>query len=501
VALAVAIPWARYWRRLRLLSNGELFEVRYGGVAAGRFRSFNAIYGALFSKALVLGYVLRAFAQVMAPFLGWDPDVVLLVFGGASLAYTVMSGLLGVAYTDMPQFGLLMLGRVVLAALAVGAAGGMVAVLDGVEAARGAEFLRPFPPSPGGLHGDFEVDAWSVLALLVSGFFGASGAGSAAVQRSLAARSEWDAAMGQVFAACLSLVVRAAPMICIGLAAVALFPAGDVAGGDMWGELVRRLAGPGVLGLILVGILAGYMSTIDTMLNLMTAGLFNDVYLRHLRPGASAREQVWFCQGATVAVTGIGVLWGWFLVKEINADWLSFINTVFGVFVLPLSLLRWVWWRLNIWGEVVGYTLGAPLGWVVWFALDFKSAPYWQSFLLLFTLGWIMILGVTLLTRPEPPEVLAAFYQRVRPPGFWGPVRAELSAQERAVHRAEARLDLGATLGALAACAGMVGGLSAAFARAWGWVWVMVALLAVGGAVFVVLTARAERRRRAQEAS
>jgi hypothetical protein len=112
-----------------------------------------------------------------------------------------------------------------------------------------------------------------------------------------------------------------------------------------------------------------------------------------------------------------------------------------------------------------------------------------------------MILGVTLLTRPEPPEVLAAFYQRVRPPGFWGPVRAELGAQERAAHRAEARLDLGASLGALAACVGMVGGLSAAFARAWGWVSVMVALLAVGGAVFVVLTARAERGRREEEAS
>jgi Na+/proline symporter len=145
----VGVLWARYWRRLRLVSAGQIYESRYGGVAAARFRGFFVVWSALVTSAVVLGYVLQGFAQIMAPFLGWPVDVVLLVFCGVSMAYTAMSGLFGVAFSDVAQFALLLLGRLALAVVLVGAAGGMGEILAEVERLRGPEFLQPFPPAAG----------------------------------------------------------------------------------------------------------------------------------------------------------------------------------------------------------------------------------------------------------------------------------------------------------------------------------------------------------------
>ncbi|MCP4873425.1 MAG: hypothetical protein GY898_32440, partial [Proteobacteria bacterium] len=352
-SLPLAVLWARYWRRLRLVSPSQIYGERYGGVAAGRYRGFVVVYGALVTSAIVLAYVLQAFAQIMTPFLGWEPDTVLAVFCGISVLYTVMSGLLGVAYSDVPQFLLLMIGRIGLAIVLVGAAGGLPVILDAVEAARTAEFLRPLPPGGRELFGDWAVEPGTGIALALVGLFSIAGTNSAGVQRSLAARSELDAALGQVLNAVLTLGVRVVPLIVIGFAAIALLEQPE--GTDAWAELVSTYAAPGLLGLILVGVVSGYMSTIDTFLNFLTAGLFNDFYRRHVRPNAETREQVWFCRLATIGVTTVGFLWAKLLIGVIDADWINFVNSVLGLFVLPLALLRWTWWRLNIWGEIAGF--------------------------------------------------------------------------------------------------------------------------------------------------
>lgn len=503
VSLPLAVLWARYWRRLRLVSPWEIYEVRYGGPAAARFRGFSALWACAISSTVILAYVLLAFAQIMAPFLGWSTDVVLLVFGGASVLYTTLSGLFGVALSDIPQFLLLLAGRVTLATVLVVAAGGMGEVLDEVEATRGADFLQPYPPGSGEAFGDYSLDALSLGALILAGLLGVSSTQSAAVQRSLAARSEADAAIGQMLNAVLSLAVRVAPLIVIGLVAVATYPAPSegepaVAAVDLWATMVREHAGPGLLGLLLVGVLAGYMSTIDTFLNFLTAGLFNDLYRRHLRPNASTREQVLFCRLATLVVCAIAVLWARVLIGTIDASWIKFVNTVVGLFVLPLGLLRWTWWRLNIWGEIVGFVGGFPLGYLVWFVLDFQSAPYWQAFAVLCGLGWGLILLVTFLTRPESEPVLDAFYRRVRPPGLWGPVarRVAGTADALSAHRQELRLDLGAAGAGLVFCGALVVGVASCFARRWGLAGVMGALVLTAGTTFGWLTLSAERCRR-----
>ena len=498
VAVPLSILWARYWRRLRLLSPWEIFEVRYGGRAAGVIRGFSALYAATVTSVIILAYVLQAFAQIMAPFLGWDPTNVLLVFGGASALYTLMSGLLGVAYSDVPQFLLLMVGRIILAVLAVGAAGGLGAVLDSVDHIRGVDFLRPYPPSADPMYGDYAIEPSSMFALMLAGLLGVASTGNAAVQRSLAAKTERDAALGQMLAAVLSLVVRIAPLVLIGLAGIAMFGETEVTGTDVWAGLVQEHAVPGLLGLILVGIVAGYMSTIDTFLNFLTAGLFNDFYRRHIRKTAGDKEQVLFCRIATVIIAGIAVLWAYVLIGHIDSQWLRFMNTVFGLFVMPTLFLRWVWWRMNVWGEVVALVAGFPLAYLIWFPLGFSEEPYWIAFLLLAGTGWLTVTLVTLMTPAESDDVLDEFYRRVRPPGFWGPVARRVHAGEVPTNdRAEIRAELAAATAGLFFCVALVLGLTSFFARDSALLIGMVVTLGVSGAAYFKWVSKAGAIRRA----
>jgi Na+/proline symporter len=499
VAMPIAILWARYWRRMRLVSSGELFEVRYGGRAAGRFRGAYAVWIACVASSIVLAYVLRGFSQIMAPFFGWTVEEVLLVFAGTSMAYTMMAGLFGVSYSDVPQFVLVMLARVALAVIVLDVAGGPDAVVATVTEARGADFLRPYPPSPAGaegVYGAFDVDPGSLVALMMGGLFSVAGASSLGAQRALAARSEWDAAAGRALSVVLSLGVRTTPLLIIGLCAVALYPDAEEAT-EVWAQLVREHAPPGLLGLILVGVVAGYMSTIDSYINFMTAALTNDLFRRHLAPEASPKSQVRFGRLATALVTLIAWLWATVLFEKIDADWLNFINSVIGLFVLPLALLRWCWWRMNIWGEVAGFLGGFPLAYVVWFTLGFKDEPYWQAFLVLFSVGAVVVLTVTLLTPPEKPDVLKAFYRQVRPPGAWGPIARAVEAETHDAVRshAERRYDLLSVLLGFPFCASLVVSVSAGVSGQWSVLAISGTLCAICGAGFLAMQYRAAQVR------
>lgn len=433
VSLPLGVFWARYWRRLALESPGHLFEVRYGGRAARVFRVFWALYGVFCGQALLIGYVLRGFAQSLAPLFGWSPSRLLLTFGGLALGYTLLSGLLAVVYMDLLQFGLIMVGRVALAVLLLVALGGLGPVLAAARAARGDAFLSPFPPSlagDAGRFGEFALDPLSLGALAFVGLWSAANSASPAVQKSLAARDERHAAAGQLLNTVLSLAVRTLPLALIGLCAVAALPAGrhDT---DQWAELVQKYAPPGLYGLLLIGIIAGYTSTLAGLLNFSASILLCDVYQRVLRPSASGREQVAAGRGLTLLVAMAGNLWAWLLLQRIDGAWINFINSVVSLFVLPVGLLRWLWWRLNIYGEMLSFVAAFPLAYAAWFGAfglpALKDRPYWQAFAVLFGLGLLTLVVVTLLTPASRRDVLERFYQKVRPPGFWGPVSQSLS--------------------------------------------------------------------------
>ncbi len=156
----------------------------------------------------------------------------------------------------------------------------------------------------------------------------------------------------------------------------------------------------------------------------------------------------------------VSILW----VKGM-VSWFLFINSVMVVFLLPLSWLRFFWWRFNVWGELAALVLGLPLSVLFWFILDFQDKPFWQSTGLLFILSLIVLVGVTLLTPAESRETLVAFYRRCRPPGWWADIR-EAAALPPSDEPSSGRLVADSVIGILVSL-GLVLATNAAFVGDW----------------------------------
>jgi Na+/proline symporter len=346
-------------------------------------------------------------------------------------------------------------------------AGGLAHAWDQIIVLRGQDFLNPSPVAG-------NIGAISMAALCVQGLFfaGSPYAGEGwTAQRYMAAKNEFHAVMGQVLNGVLALVVRLIPFILIGLAAAALYkPSSVTVPAELWAQLVRQHAPAGLFGLLLVASLAGYMGSISAFMNWAAGYLVNDLYRLSLRPNAPAREYLLVSRLSSGLMLVVAVIWAWFIDPKQLDRWVLFINSALVVFPLPLAWLKWFWWRTNVFGEMVGILGAFPAGYTIWFGSDavipsaarawvhrisgpnldgivpafgdLNRFPFWAGFTIIFGLGWIAILSATLLTRPESTDVLRKFYRDVRPIGFWGPVKAELPAEERKSINARARAEI-----------------------------------------------------------
>ncbi len=439
-----AVLWSKYWRRLGTVTSAELLNIRYGGRFASAYRGVYAIFMTVFI-VLLMGYVSGWLGVALGPILGWEPMQLILLSALVAAVYTTISGLYGVAYTDAYQFGIFLVGNIILVPIVLSAVGGMEQVYQMIETTRGAEgaesFFEVLPPVKG-------LDVLTIFAFAVQGlFFAASPTGGEGftAQRFMAARNEFHAQVGQLFNAVLTLVLRVVPFLFLGLIAAALYTPGSVAEpGEIWGRLVNSYAPTGLLGLLVAGIFAAYMSTISTEMNWGASYIVNDFYKPFIRQNESEKHYVLVGRIGSLVIFAASLLVTYYFVHGMRS-WFLFINSVVFAFILPLSWLRFFWWRLNIYGEAAALIIGLPLSYIIWFPLGFsdeQAHPFWQGFLLLFGLGSAVIILVTLLTPPESIKTLKEFYRRCRPPGFWGPVVKDFEPEMRVKIRKETMIDL-----------------------------------------------------------
>ena len=438
-----AVLWSKYWRRLGTVTSAELLGIRYGGRVAHIYRGVYAVLMTAFIVVL-MGYVSGWLGSALGPILGWEPMTLILFSAIVTAVYTVTSGLSGVAYTDAYQFGIFLIGNMILVPVVLAGVGGMDHVYQMTEATRGADaatFFNVIPPAPG-------LDSLTIFAFIVQGmFFAASPTGGEGftAQRFMAARNEFHAQVGQLFNTILTLIVRVVPFLFLGLIAAALYPPETIKEpGEIWARMVHAHAPAGLLGLLVAGIFAAYMSTISTQMNWGASYIVNDFYQPFVKPHASERHYVWIGRIGSVVIFALSLLVAYYFVQGLRS-WFLFINSVVFAFILPLSWLRFFWWRLNIYGEAAALIIGLPLSYMIWFPLGFSNEqahPFWQGFLLLFGLGSGVIVAVTYLTPPERIETLREFYARCRPPGRWGPVITEFSPEARRTIRQETVSDV-----------------------------------------------------------
>jgi Na+/proline symporter len=443
--------FANLWRKANVLTEVELIELRYSGKEAAVLRGFKSIYLGLFLNVVIIAWVNVALQSLLQVFFNLTPMMAFFYTALAMLfvaIYSSLSGLLGVVMTDVIQFFIAMTGCIVLAIFvinseAIGGIIGLKAQINEIDPA-----ILNFLPTIGA-GGTAQTLGLSVAAFLTyatvqwwaSWYPGAEpGGGGYIAQRMMSAKSEKDAVYATLFFQIAHYCLRPWPWILVGLAAIVLYPeltAADAKLGYVYA--MRDFLPNGFRGLLLVAFFAAYMSTISTQLNWGTSYLVNDFYKRFFTKqrddnddenAQSTKELVM----ASRVMTFIVMLIALFVTSQLDSikgAW-SFLMQC-GAGLGLVLILRWYWWRINAWSEIVA-TL-APF--VVIAVVEIMKSKYmvanvseetllWLNtfpnvFLLTVaftTVSWII---ATFLTKPTSSAQLQHFYDKVKPMGNWKP--------------------------------------------------------------------------------
>jgi Na+/proline symporter len=249
-------------------------------------------------------------------------------------------------------------------------------------------------------------------------------------QRSMACRSDRDAKTAAVVFTFSQVLVRSLLWLPLGIGLLVLFPpdpglAPGLLQGDREASFVRGMAEllpVGVMGLMLTGMLAALASTVDSHLNWGASYWTNDLYKRFFcqawrKREPSGRSLVWVARGSNLVILLIAVVIMTQL-TSINQAWQ--INLLFGAGLGVVQVLRWVWWRMNAWAEIVAMLTSAALAPVL--LASFGDDQQALRLLILATAATAAALAAVWIKGPEEEAGLIAFYRRVRPVGFWGPI-------------------------------------------------------------------------------
>jgi len=461
------------------MTDLEFYEIRYAGKAASFVRGFRSVYLGLFFNCFIMATVTLAACKIAAILFGLERWQTLIICGVLNVIFAAHSGLWGVLVIDMIQFFVKMTAVIAAAWFALKHVGGMqtlVSTLSTRSGPNGVNYLNMLPGF---------ADNWNIAITIfimpiavqwwAVWYPGAEpGGGSYIAQRMLASKSEKDSLGAVLFFNVAHYVLRPWPWILVALCSLLVYPQlSDIQtafpnlnpallGHDIAYPAMLKFLPVGFIGLMVGGLIAANSSTILTHLNWGASYLVHDFYRRFVNPNGSEHHYVWMGRLATV---------GLFLCAAGLTFYLDTAKDAFDVILQIgagtglLYLLRWFWWRINAWCEVVAMVSSFAVS-VALFVLHKKGVSTavlggalnldLPITIALTTICWVL----TAFWGPHTdPQTLVRFYRKVRPfgPG-WERVRREavISLQEpRATHE---NIPL-ALLGWAAGCAVVWSGL------------------------------------------
>jgi Na+/proline symporter len=201
------------------------------------------------------------------------------------------------------------------------------------------------------------------------------------------------------------------------LCAIVLYP--DLSDADKklgFAMAMKDFLPPGLKGLLLIAFFAAYMSTISTQLNWGASYIVNDLYSRFIRPKATQKQLVRTARVSTFLLM---------LVALIVTAQIQTLESAFkfmiecGAGLGAVLILRWYWWRINAWSEIVATIAPFFAFTMVHFYTDFVFP---NSLFITVSFTTVMWLIATFLTQPTDLQALKNFYRRVQPEGAWQPV-------------------------------------------------------------------------------
>ena len=354
--------YAKLWRRSNVLTDIEFYELRYSGKAAAFLRGFRALYLGLIFNVLVMGTVSLAAVKFGEIILGWKGWQTLLVACSITLTYSTLGGLKAVIITDFVQFILAMIGSILAMFYIINLPQiGGIKNLTQHENVIDNLSLLPNLSDP---------SVWVPVMLVplavqwwASYYPGAEpGGGGYIAQRMFSAKDEKNAIGATLLFNIAHYALRPWPWIIIALSSLIVFPEladiqrafpdlpSNKLGHDVAYPAMLSLLPSGLLGLVAASLIAAFMSTMSTQLNLGASYLVNDFYKRFINQQASENQMVRMGRIFTIISIIFGAGLGLILTSASQAfELLLMIGAGTGL----IYLLRWFWWRINAYTEIV----------------------------------------------------------------------------------------------------------------------------------------------------
>jgi len=420
---------ARLWRRAKVVTDVELTELRYGRGLGSVLRVIRAGWMALLVNTIGMSWVILAMAKIIGVIWGGEKWAGVLVSTAFAVSYSFLAGFWGVVVTDVAQFAIAMAGAIALAVFSVNAAGGMHAVI----AAAGPERMQLIPSIPAGGLADpgFWTGAFGGFLVYLSIQWWAninSDGGGKVIQRMSATKNEAHAFGATLWFNIAHYGLRTWPWVITALASLVLLP--HQADAELAYPRMILIALPSPWkGVMLAGLIAAFMSTIDTQLNWGASYLTSDLYRRWLAPGRSEKHYLVAAKIFMLLLVAITAVMAYY-VQSVTAAFTFLI--AFGAGAGPVYVLRWFWWRLNAWSEITAMTASTVISSVVYLA--FPEIPFPLKVVTVAMGSVLFWLPVTFLTQPAPMTTLLDFYKRTRPPGAWRAVRAAWNQRDQGSH-------------------------------------------------------------------
>jgi SSS family solute:Na+ symporter len=361
-AVVMTKPAKRIGDRLKNITFPDFIESRYDSKtrAAATITTILA-YIAYTASQFVAG------ASILSVLTGWPLVLCFVVTTLVIVVYTSIGGFLAVAYTDMVQMILLVMGIVILA----------VPVSMHVMSTENLSFST-LPESY------FNLGTWgwpTIIALGLSTIFSFF-TSMDSYTKVFAARDDKVVFKGTMLAAAGGAVIAVSATY-LGLVARVAIPGLDSGAGSM-AALVLQKFPIGVKGLVLVAIMAAIMSTGDVCVLTVSSNVTRDIYQRYLNPNASERKLMVLSIVSSLVVGALSALFAWYKQDIVDVLFIAFTINSAGLF-LP-TILGIFWKRSNSTAAfasiitsliiVLGWYIGGAVSSLPIFAID----ALWPAF-------------------------------------------------------------------------------------------------------------------------
>ncbi|MGE5483504.1 MAG: sodium/proline symporter [Ignavibacteriales bacterium] len=396
--LSIGERMRRIAERINAYTYGDIFEARYGRAA----RYFYAALMLVFYIPLMVGQ-LKACGDILKVALGWDYLIGVIFSGVIIVIYTWTGGMFAVAWSDLFQGLVMVIGLIILSALVLGKAGGMAAVHTGL-AAIDPKLIR--------LTG-LVTATWAVCNVITWSFLQIGGSAAAVVRFIIPKDMKTlRTALGY------SMVFQTVTYVTVGIVGLAgrvLLPDLKVAD-TLVPTLATQMLHPLLGGIVLSAILAAIMSTVDSVLLLCSAAATRDLYVPLINPKATDVQQLNVGRLATVA---LGVIPMILAIRPIDAvQWLvafSF-NVMAASLTVPILCTAW-WPRANKHGAAAAMYSGLASS-LYWYYLgwqQFKSLSNWPYGIWPGVIGTavsLVFMVVITMVTPAPDEGINEVFYR-----------------------------------------------------------------------------------------